>query len=110
MTVSMRKAQVLARALLESPDVVTSVKQRLMSGTLPEEIELLLWDLAYPPARRSPGSSPSVASLEATKRRPTLAFPAPLSADELDARLQAAALDGDVAAVATLTTYQERTS
>lgn len=103
MTMHARKAQLLARGLLESPEVVASVRRRLIEGTLPEEIELLLWELAYPPAGRPPGP----ASPTSRHTRPTLAFTAPLSADEVDARKHAAAFDGDVAHVATLTAYQE---
>jgi hypothetical protein len=43
----LEKARTMARALLEDPAVRVSIQQRLIDGDLPEQVEVLLWELAF---------------------------------------------------------------
>lgn len=91
---SLEKARLLARGLLESSEVVASIRQRLIDGDLPPEVECALWRLAY--------DEPADRWTRTVSRRPMLAFTAPISPDERQARISAAALRGDVAGVKAL--------
>jgi hypothetical protein len=44
-------ARELAAKLLSSPEYQASLRQRLVDGDVPEEIECLLWEIAYGPPR-----------------------------------------------------------
>lgn len=90
-----------AQQIVTDPVYRQSLLDRAKAGTLPPDVEELIWSIADV---RVPLDRPA----PPRPRTPTLAFQAPrLSADELEARTQAAALDGDVA----LTAYyhKERT-
>jgi hypothetical protein len=39
--------------MVEDPEVFKSVRQRLIAGTLPEEVEIMLWEEAFNHVQRS---------------------------------------------------------
>jgi hypothetical protein len=95
-----------ARQIVTDPLYRQSIIDRAKAGTLPPDVEELIWsiaDLRVPLARSVHPCAPDHG------RTPTLAFTrAPLSADELDARRLAAALEGDVAQVAALNQQENK--
>jgi hypothetical protein len=93
--------QQFARELLESVEVRESVKRRLIAGTLPEDVEVMLWRIVLYGPVDTPVTIPT---------RPTLIFRRPLSDDEITARRDAAVLAGDVETVERLTQEQENRS
>lgn len=91
-TLQQTKLRMLQHALLNE-EVFASLRERAIAGQLDPELELLLWQTVLTSA---------AAPVNKNSGRPTLAFRAPLSADEIDARRTAAALDGDVEQLAAL--------
>lgn len=90
-----------AQQILADPRYRQSLIDRARGGTLPPDVEELIWSIAdlRVPLDRPPSPRP---------RKPTLAFQAPrISEDERQARIAAAALDGGVDAVAALQKQEE---
>lgn len=91
----LEKARLLARGLLESLEVVASIRQRLIDGDLPPEVECMLWTLAY-------GEPVDSHVTRTVSRRPTLTLARRISDDERQERISAAALRDDVEKVTAL--------
>lgn len=71
-----------AQQILADPLYRQSLVDRAKAGTLPPDVEELIWSIAD---ARTPLTLDDRADTPSRPRRPTLAFTAPLSADEVDA-------------------------
>jgi hypothetical protein len=67
-TVDLERARDLAMRLLESDDYLALLKRQMRDGTLPEAVNLLLWELAYGP----PEPAARVVGVKKAARKPRL--------------------------------------